>query len=87
MPQDVSGTAIDRARSRHRWGEARSPLPLAPSQTPASAFGCAGMNRNVPHCRGTLDSRYADFKSSRVKPIDGEEARAHLHEKMQQRVE
>ena len=34
--------------------------------------------------RRTLDSRYDDLKSGRVKPIDGETARALLHEKTEQ---
>ncbi len=35
--------------------------------------------------RATLDGRYDDLQSGRVKPIDGEEARARLREKSEQR--
>lgn len=34
---------------------------------------------------GTLDARYDNLKSGRVKPIDGDEAFARLHEKSEQR--
>src|SRR5438067_10409750 len=36
--------------------------------------------------RSMLDSRYDDLESGSVKPIDREEARARLHEKIRQRT-
>jgi hypothetical protein len=39
----------------------------------------------VASVRETLDGRYDDLKSGRVKPIDGEEAFRKLHEKSDRR--
>jgi len=39
----------------------------------------------VASVRKTLDSRYDDLKSGRVKPIDGEEAFRKLREKSERR--
>lgn len=41
----------------------------------------AGYLEELASLRVTLDSRYDDLKSGRVKPIDGEEAFRHLREK------
>jgi hypothetical protein len=44
--------------------------------------------RNRPECRlvrKTLDSRYDDLKSGRVKPVDGEEVFRRLREKSERR--
>lgn len=41
----------------------------------------AGHLDHVASSRATLDSRYDDLKSGRVKPIDGEEAFKQLREK------
>jgi hypothetical protein len=41
----------------------------------------AGYLEEVAGVRKTLDSRYDDLKSGRVKPIDGEEAFRRLREK------
>lgn len=41
----------------------------------------AGYLDHVASLRETLDSRYDDLKSGRVKPIDGEEAFKQLREK------
>ena len=46
----------------------------------------AGYLEGLAELRSTLDSRYDDLESGRVKPIDGEEARARLHEKIRQRT-
>jgi predicted transcriptional regulator len=40
---------------------------------------------HVASLRETLDSRYDDLKSGRVKPIDGEEAFRRLREKSERR--
>jgi predicted transcriptional regulator len=45
----------------------------------------AGYLEEVTAVRRTLDSRYADLKSGRVEPIDGEEAFRRLREKSQRR--
>ena len=45
----------------------------------------AGYLEDVASARKTLDSRYDDLKSGRVKPIDGEEAFTKLHEKSDRR--
>ena len=45
----------------------------------------AGYFEEVAQLRGTLDSRYDDIKSGRVKPIDGEEAFERLRRKSQGR--
>ena len=45
----------------------------------------AGYLQEVDSVRKTLDSRYDDLKSSRVKPIDGEEAFRKLREKSKRR--
>jgi predicted DNA-binding protein len=39
----------------------------------------------IAETRDMLEGRYAEIKSGRVKPIDGEEAFATLHEKSQHR--
>jgi len=41
--------------------------------------------REVGDLRATLDSRYDDLKSGRVKPLDGEVAFANLRRKSKQR--
>jgi predicted transcriptional regulator len=45
----------------------------------------AGYLEEVASVRKTLDSRYDDLKSGRVKPIDGEEAFRTLREKSERR--
>jgi predicted transcriptional regulator len=45
----------------------------------------AGYLDEVSAVRKTLDSRYDDLKSGRVKPIDGEEAFMRLREKSERR--
>lgn len=45
----------------------------------------AGYLGEVAAIRKTLDSRYDDLKSGRVKPIDGEEAFRRLREKSERR--
>ncbi len=45
----------------------------------------AGYLEEVAAVRETLDSRYDDLKSGRVKPIDGEEALRKLREKSERR--
>ena len=45
----------------------------------------AGYVREVSETREMLDSRYDDIKSGRVKLIDGEEAFARLHERIEAR--
>ena len=45
----------------------------------------AGSLAGVPSVRKTLDSRYDDLESGRVKPIDGEEAFRQLREKSERR--
>ena len=45
----------------------------------------AGYLEEMALARETLDSRYDDLKSSRVKPIDGEEAFRKLREKSERR--
>jgi hypothetical protein len=45
----------------------------------------AGYLEEVTVVRKTLDSRYDDLKSGRVKPIDGEEAFRRLREKSERR--
>ena len=45
----------------------------------------AGYLDEVSAVRKTLDSRYDDLKSGRVKPIDGEEAFRRLREKSERR--
>jgi predicted transcriptional regulator len=45
----------------------------------------AGYFEELASLRKTLDSRYDDLKSGRVKPIDGEEAFRRLREKSQRR--
>ena len=45
----------------------------------------AGYLEEVASVRKTLDSRYDDLKSGRVKPIDGEEAIRTLREKSERR--
>ena len=45
----------------------------------------AGYLEEVASVRETLDSRYDDLKSDRVKPIDGEEAFRKLREKSERR--
>jgi predicted transcriptional regulator len=44
-----------------------------------------GYLEEVAKVRKTLDSRYDDLKSGRVKPIDGEEAFRRLREKSERR--
>jgi predicted transcriptional regulator len=45
----------------------------------------AGYLEEVAAVRKTLDSRYDDLKSGRVKPIDGEQAFRRLREKSERR--
>ena len=45
----------------------------------------AGYLDHVASVRETLDSRYDDLKSGRVKPIDGEEVFRRLREKSERR--
>ena len=45
----------------------------------------AGYFAEVEELRHTIDSRYDDIKSGRVKPIDGEEAFERLRRKSQER--
>jgi predicted transcriptional regulator len=45
----------------------------------------AGYLEEVTSARKTLDSRYDDLKSGRVKPIDGEEVFRRLREKSERR--
>jgi len=45
----------------------------------------AGYLEDLASVRQTLDSRYDDLKSGRVKPIDGEEAFRTLREKSERR--
>ena len=45
----------------------------------------AGYLEEVAAVRKTLDSRYDDLKTGRVKPIDGEEAFRRLREKSERR--
>jgi predicted transcriptional regulator len=46
----------------------------------------AGYLEEMALARETLDSRYDDLKSGRVKPIDGEEAFRKLREKSERRL-
>lgn len=45
----------------------------------------AGYLEELAQLRSTLDNRYDDLKSGRIKPIDGEEAFANLRRKNEQR--
>ena len=45
----------------------------------------AGYLEEIAAVRKTLDTRYDDLKSGRVKPIDGEEAFRRLREKSERR--
>ena len=45
----------------------------------------AGYLQELSHVRETMDSRYDDLKSGRVKPIDGEDALADLRRKSEHR--
>ena len=45
----------------------------------------AGYLQELAGVRNTLDSRYDDIQSDRVKPMDGEEALASLHRKSEER--
>jgi predicted transcriptional regulator len=45
----------------------------------------AGYLQELSQVRETLDNRYDDLKSGRVKPLDGEEAFAKLRRKSDQR--
>jgi predicted transcriptional regulator len=45
----------------------------------------AGYLQELAQVRETLDSRYDDLKSGRVKPVDGEEAFARLRRKSEDR--
>jgi hypothetical protein len=45
----------------------------------------AGYLQELSQVREMLDSRYDDFKSGRVKPLDGEEAFAKLRRKSEER--
>jgi predicted DNA-binding protein len=45
----------------------------------------AGYLEELAQLRATLDSRYDEIKSGRVKPLDGEEAFNHLHNKSKDR--
>lgn len=45
----------------------------------------AGYLQELASVRQTLDNRYDDLKSGRVKPIDGEEAFKRLREKSERR--
>ena len=45
----------------------------------------AGYLQELAQVRETLDGRYDDFKSGRVKPLDGEEAFARLRRKSEDR--
>ena len=55
----------------------------APDQLVEDAL--VGYLEELAAVRETLDSRYDDLKSGRVKPIDGEEAFRRLREKSEQR--
>jgi predicted transcriptional regulator len=55
----------------------------APSQIVEDAL--AGYLEDAASLRQTLDSRYDDLKSGRMKPIDGEEAYRRLREKSERR--
>lgn len=55
----------------------------APDQLVEDAL--AGYLEELAAIRETLDSRYDDLKSGRVKPIDGEEAFRRLRQKSAQR--
>jgi len=46
----------------------------------------AGYLEGLARVRDTLDSRYDDLKSSRVKPISGEELRARVQEHIRART-
>jgi len=46
----------------------------------------AGYLDGLAEVRAMLDSRYDDLKSGRVKPIDGQELRARVHEKLRART-
>ena len=45
----------------------------------------AGYREEVTSVRKTIDSRYDDLKSGRVKPVDGEEVFKRLREKSKRR--
>jgi len=45
----------------------------------------AGYLEELSHLRSTLDNRYDDLKSGRVKAVDGEEAFAELRRKSEKR--
>ncbi len=45
----------------------------------------AGYLQELSQVRGSLDSRYDDLKSGRIKPIDGEDALAKLRRKSEDR--
>ena len=55
----------------------------APAQIVEDAL--AGYLEEAASLRKTLDSRYDDLKSGRVKPIDGEEAFKRLRDKSEHR--
>lgn len=55
----------------------------APEQIVEDAL--AGYLEEVASVRKTLDTRYDDLKSGRVKPVDGEEAFRRLRDKSDQR--
>jgi predicted transcriptional regulator len=55
----------------------------APNEIVADAL--AGYLEEVAAVRKTLDTRYDDLKSGRVKPIDGEEAFTRVRQKSERR--
>jgi predicted transcriptional regulator len=67
------------AETAKRLNELAASSGRAPSEIVEDAL--AGYLEEVAAVRKTLDSRYDDLQSGRVKPIDGEEAFRRLREK------
>ena len=68
-----------RAETARKLNDLATSSGRAPAEIVEDAL--AGYLEEVAVIRETLDSRYDDLKSGRVKPIDGEEAFTRLREK------
>jgi predicted transcriptional regulator len=72
-----------RPETESRLQELASQSGRAPEDLIEDAL--AGYLQEVVHLRDTLDRRYDDLKTGRVKPIDSEKAFTDLRHKSQQR--
>jgi predicted transcriptional regulator len=71
------------AETAKKLNDLAASMGRAPNEIVEDAL--AGYLEEVAAVRKTLDSRYDDLKSGRVKPIDGEEAFRRLREKSKRR--